>query len=112
MRFDLIVATNILVYYDAFDQALALANIAKMLAPGGFFITNYAVSPVAPARAVRQHRDVRVLRQAGNGDTLFCYRQAVKPTSCKICFCSPVFNDYRNVGNIAFSSSAVAGLPY
>ena len=25
-RFDLIVATNVLVYYDAFDQALALAN--------------------------------------------------------------------------------------
>ena len=47
-RFDLIVATNILVYYDAFDQALALANISKMLRPGGYFVTNYAVSPVAP----------------------------------------------------------------
>ena len=64
-RFDLIVATNILVYYDAFDQALALANISKMLTPGGYFITNYAVSPVAPARAVSQHRHVGVLRQAG-----------------------------------------------
>ena len=35
-RFDLIVATNVLVYYDAFEQALALANIASMLRPGGF----------------------------------------------------------------------------
>jgi SAM-dependent methyltransferase len=47
-RFDLIVATNILVYYDAFDQALALANVSRMLRPGGYFVTNYAVSPVAP----------------------------------------------------------------
>jgi hypothetical protein len=41
--FDLVVATNILVYYDAFEQSLALTNIAKMLRPGGFLLTNYAV---------------------------------------------------------------------
>ena len=51
-RFDLIVATNILVYYDAFDQALALANIASMLRPGGYFLTNYAVAPSAAMEAV------------------------------------------------------------
>jgi hypothetical protein len=30
-RFDLIVATNILVYYSVFEQSLALANVASML---------------------------------------------------------------------------------
>ena len=33
-RFDLIVATNILLYYDVFEQSLAAANIAAMLRPG------------------------------------------------------------------------------
>ena len=42
-RFDLIVATDILVYYDVFEQSLALANVAAMLRPGGVFITNNAV---------------------------------------------------------------------
>jgi len=41
--FDLIVATNVFVYYDVLDQALALANVASMLRPGGFFLTNTAM---------------------------------------------------------------------
>jgi hypothetical protein len=39
-RFDLVVATNILVYYDTFEQCLAMANVASMTAPGGLFLTN------------------------------------------------------------------------
>lgn len=38
--FDLIVATNVLLYYDVFEQSLAAANIAKMLRPGGLLLTN------------------------------------------------------------------------
>jgi hypothetical protein len=39
-QFDLIVATNILLYYDVFEQSLAAANIAAMLRPGGFLLSN------------------------------------------------------------------------
>ena len=39
-RFDLIIATNVLLYYDAFEQALALENISTLLKPGGFLLTN------------------------------------------------------------------------
>ncbi|HMF46623.1 MAG TPA: hypothetical protein VKE29_08105 [Candidatus Udaeobacter sp.] len=39
-QFDLIIATNVLIYYDTFEQALALRNIASLLKPGGFFLTN------------------------------------------------------------------------
>lgn len=39
-RFDLILATNIFVYYDPFEQALALENAAAMLKPGGLLLTN------------------------------------------------------------------------
>jgi SAM-dependent methyltransferase len=42
-RFDLIIATNIFVYYDNFEQSLALANIERMLKPGGIMLTNNAL---------------------------------------------------------------------
>ena len=42
-RFDLIVATNVLIYYDVFEQSLALANIATMLRPGGLLLSNNPV---------------------------------------------------------------------
>jgi SAM-dependent methyltransferase len=38
--FDLIIATNVFLYYDMFEQALALRNISALLKPGGFFLTN------------------------------------------------------------------------
>ena len=38
--FDLIIATNVFLYYDTFEQALALRNISSLLKPGGFFLTN------------------------------------------------------------------------
>jgi hypothetical protein len=42
-QFDLIIATNILLYYDVFEQSLAAANIAAMLRPGGVFLANSAI---------------------------------------------------------------------
>ena len=39
-RFDLVVGTNIFVYYDAFEQALALENAGAMLKTGGLLLTN------------------------------------------------------------------------
>jgi hypothetical protein len=74
-RFDLIVATNILVYYDAFDQALALANVSKMLRPGGYFVTNYAVSPVSPLESKASIVTSVFFDRQQNGDTLFCYQR-------------------------------------
>lgn len=38
--FDLMIATNVLVYYDRFQQALAMANIARMLNHGGILLAN------------------------------------------------------------------------
>jgi hypothetical protein len=39
-RYDLIVATNILVYLNDVESLLAVANVESMLAPGGYFIHN------------------------------------------------------------------------
>jgi hypothetical protein len=40
--FDLIVATNILPYFDDVEMMLAMSNVAGMLAPGGVFLHNEA----------------------------------------------------------------------
>ena len=42
-RFDLVVSTNVFVYYDVLEQALAVANIASMLRPGGLLLSNNAL---------------------------------------------------------------------
>ncbi len=43
-----------MVYYDSFEQTLALQNIASMLKPGGILIANseLAEMPVVPMKAV------------------------------------------------------------
>jgi SAM-dependent methyltransferase len=46
-RFDLVIATNVFVYYDYLEQALALQNISTFLKPGGFLLTNDL--PLAPS---------------------------------------------------------------
>lgn len=42
-RFDLIIATNIFVYYDTFEQTLAMANVERMLRPSGIMLSNNAL---------------------------------------------------------------------
>jgi hypothetical protein len=51
--FDMVIATNVLFYYDRFDQALAFSGIEAMLRRGGLFLTNNAVVelPVSRLRA-------------------------------------------------------------
>lgn len=52
--FDLIVATNIFVYYGVFEQSLALVNVEHMLKPGGILLSNNALLelPVSRLRSV------------------------------------------------------------
>lgn len=71
--FDLIVATNVLVYYNPFEQALALSNIAAMLRPGGYLLTNYRMSPVPPFEPQAAVAAGVLWDRQGNGDTLFAY---------------------------------------
>jgi SAM-dependent methyltransferase len=52
-RFDLIVGTNIFLYYDAFEQTLALENAGAMLKPGGLLLTNDRL-PEVPGGSMRQ----------------------------------------------------------
>ena len=42
--FDLVIATNIFVYYNFFEQALAVQNISRLMNPGGIFLVNQVLS--------------------------------------------------------------------
>jgi hypothetical protein len=52
-RFDLIVGTNIFIYYDAFERSLALENAGAMLKRGGLLLTNDRL-PEVPGGSMRQ----------------------------------------------------------
>jgi len=40
--FDLVIATNVFIYYDLLEQALAMSNVEAMLRPGAFLLANVA----------------------------------------------------------------------
>ena len=51
-QFDLVVATNVFVYYDVLEQVLAMANVRAMLKPGGLLLSNNALLEL-PASGMR-----------------------------------------------------------
>ncbi|PWT83459.1 MAG: hypothetical protein C5B57_06795 [Blastocatellia bacterium] len=40
--FDLVIATNVFIYYDEFEQALAMSNVEAMMKPGAFLLANFS----------------------------------------------------------------------
>jgi hypothetical protein len=87
--FDLIIATNVLVYYDVFEQSLALSNVAAMLRPGGLFLSNQVVQPLPSIpMELLGHTDVPMELDAAPkgirpsepvGDRFFSYRRRGSP---------------------------------
>jgi hypothetical protein len=73
-RFDLVVATNVLLYYDTFEQTLALDGIAAMLRPGGVLLTNDAVLevPEIPMRS-QGYVSVAFSNRPGDGERVVFY---------------------------------------
>jgi hypothetical protein len=47
-RYDLVVATNILLYYEPFLQTIGLASISHLLNAGGVFLSNTVLPPQHP----------------------------------------------------------------
>lgn len=74
-RFDLVVATNVFIYYDVFEQSLALANVARMLRPGGLLLSNTLLTelPGLPMARVA-HTDV-VYTDTAVGDRVMAYER-------------------------------------
>jgi hypothetical protein len=74
--FDLVVATNVLVYYDLFQQALAMGSIAHMMNHGGIFLANHAL-PAQHAQALEYlgRRTVAYTPSGAYGDDVVVYRR-------------------------------------
>jgi hypothetical protein len=75
-KFDLLIATNILVYYDTFEQSLALSNVAAMLRPGGLLLTNNLLLelPSSKMKSV-DYVTVEYSPRADDGDQIVWYRR-------------------------------------
>lgn len=73
-RFDLIVATNVFVYYGLLEQALAFQNVSTLLKPGGILLSNDAL-PEIPTVPMRR-AGVTAARYTGRlGTTVIWYRR-------------------------------------
>jgi SAM-dependent methyltransferase len=70
--FDLVIATNVLIYYDTFEQALAMSNIEAMLKPGAFLLANVSAPALKSItiRAVDTTRTLYARRLAANENVL------------------------------------------
>ena len=78
-QYDLMIATNILVYYDSFEQSLALANIERMLRPGGFLLSNNALLEFPGSRMQSvDYETVVYSSRANDGDHIVWYQRAAK----------------------------------
>ena len=74
-RMDLVVATNILVYYDAAEQAMAIANIAGLLRPGGLLLTNTRLDDLPGLGGARVGETLTVFSdRPGDGEVIYAYR--------------------------------------
>ncbi len=74
--FDLVIATNVLVYYDLLQQALAMGSIAHMMNHGGIFLANHAL-PAQHAQALEYlgRRTVAYTPSGAYGDDVVAYRR-------------------------------------
>jgi len=74
-NFDLIIATNVLVYYDVFEQSLAAVNLAAMLRRGGLLLSNNLLYEL-PASSLTLAGEIEVgYTDSGDGDRILWYER-------------------------------------
>ena len=84
--FDVVIATNILVYLQPLELTLALANISSLLRPGGVLLhnevrTGFDADAASAGLALEQSRQVviaTVMGAAPLADTIFLYRRRAR----------------------------------
>jgi hypothetical protein len=72
-QFDLVIGTNIFVYYAGLEQSLARANLGTMIKPGGFLISNESLPSKAPSKLADS---LQTKVEVGQGDTEYMYTYA------------------------------------
>src|SRR5271166_1174313 len=75
-QFDLIIGTNIFIYYGAFEQSLARANLSSMLRPEGLLLTNDFLADEVPSKLTEvQKTTLKVSLQPEITEYVFCYKR-------------------------------------
>jgi hypothetical protein len=74
-RYDLVIGTNVFIYYDSFEQALALLNVESMLAPEGLFLTNDRMEEY-PGVRLRPAATLRVAYSDNQADQVQIYSRS------------------------------------
>jgi len=73
--FDLVVATNVLDYYNQWEQGLALTSIAQMMAPGGIFLSNTGASAPKLSEFEPLGTEVVAYKNDGASESIAVYRR-------------------------------------
>jgi len=74
--FDLIIGTNIFVYFDAFEQSLARVNMSLMLNPGGFVLSNDKLPGAVSAGLADSLTTTQIVaRDPDMTELMFCYQK-------------------------------------
>jgi hypothetical protein len=74
-RFDLMVGTNIFLYYGAFEQSLARSNIAAMLNAGGYLLSNDRLAEgAASGLELVMTTEIPMTEAPVMTDYIFCYQ--------------------------------------
>jgi hypothetical protein len=75
-RFDLIIGTNIFVYYGPFEQSLARVNVASMLKPGGYLLSNDKLQDTVPSGLEQvMVTEIPMTVPPVITDKIYCYRR-------------------------------------
>jgi hypothetical protein len=75
-KFDLIIGTNIFIYYGAFEQSLARANLSAMLKPGGFVLSNDLLADKVPSQLDLSHvTTINVRSDPQIIEHMYCYKR-------------------------------------
>ncbi len=76
-RFDLIIGTNIFLYYGAFEQSLARVNVAAMLKPGGYLLSNDKLQDTVPSHLEQvMTTEIPMTGTPVITDYIYCYRRS------------------------------------
>lgn len=73
--FDLVVATNVLDYYNQWEQALALTSIAQMMAKGGILLSNTGASAPKLDEFEPLGTEVIAYKNDGTSESVAVYRR-------------------------------------
>jgi hypothetical protein len=75
-QFDIVIGTNIFVYYGPFEQALARANLSSMIRPAGLLLSNNFLAGEGLSELRHEGRTTVALSKRGETETIFWYRRS------------------------------------